>query len=129
MVQTVFGKNTLCSYISILSNYKYILNTRGLLSQLVYNDMYNRNVNYNEVIKEYKNTLIIYLRADPEDLQIRGKLTNEPNIDYKKHLEMFDKHAKEIRDNTSILLLDYNTSYMTPFQMAKIIVEFLEGVN
>lgn len=129
MVRTVFGKDTLCRYISILSNYKYIINTRGLLSQLVYNDMYNRNVNYNEVIKEYKNTLIIYLRADPEDLQIRGKLTNEPNIDYKKHLEMFDKHAKEIRDNTSILLLDYNTSYMTPFQMAKIIVEFLEGVN
>ena len=40
------GKDTILNNIAIIGNYKYTLNSRGILSQLVYNEKFNRNYDY-----------------------------------------------------------------------------------
>ena len=40
--QDKVGKDTVLRYIELLSNYKYVIKSRGILSQLVYNDKFNR---------------------------------------------------------------------------------------
>ena len=70
------GKDTLVKYIANLSDYKYTIHARGILSQLVYNDKYNRDYTYRLSHKP----LIILLDVDDDDHAIRCKLTNEPSI-------------------------------------------------
>lgn len=120
------GKDTLIKYIDLLSNHKYILNGRGLLSQLSYNDIYNRGVDYSNVIKDYKNTLVIYLYADIKDLQIRSKITNEPPRDYERDLKYFKDNVKILKYN-GIDILEYNTSISTPYTIATDVLYRLDG--
>ena len=56
------GKDTVARYIEQLGGYKYTINVRGLLTQLVYNDKFNRN---NEYLLTYK-PLIILLSTDEQ---------------------------------------------------------------
>lgn len=120
------GKDTLCQYISILSNYKYIINTRGILSQLVYNEIHQRDVDYTNEVADNLNTLIIYLEADIEDLAIRAKTTNEPPRDFRRDRDVFRSYAAVLK-NEGIEVWKYNTSLDTPYQIAKNILYRLEG--
>lgn len=125
------GKGSLHKYLERLGNFKYIIDDRGILTQLVYNEKFNRGVEYN--LDEYKKDLIIYLYADPKDLEIRFKMTNEPSL-YKdlsiieginKDLEIYDKYVNILNDE-GYIIYSFNTTNMTPYNVAKSIIHILE---
>ena len=114
------GKDLLCKYLCEMSNYRFSINVRGLISQLVYAKKFNRNFNYDTSCFSKKKVLIL-LTAEPDDLAVRCKMTNEPVYDFKKDLEMFIDIATDIEDDYCIFA--YNTSYMTPYKIAKDILD------
>ena len=125
------GKGSLHKYLERLGNFKYIIDDRGILTQLVYNEKFNRGVEYN--LDEYKKDLIIYLYADPKDLEIRFKMTNEPSL-YKdlsiieginKDLKIYDKYVNILNDE-GYIIYSFNTTNMTPYNVAKSIIHILE---
>ena len=77
------GKDTLVGYLDYMSNRQIPICSRGLLSTLAYNTIYSRFMSdkrEKEMIKCNKETLIILLYADVEDLEIRYKMSNEQMI-------------------------------------------------
>ena len=128
------GKGSLHRYLERLGNFAYIIDDRGILTQLVYNDKFSRAINYN--IDNYKNDLIIYLYAEHEDLEIRFKMTNEPSLNTNKSLieginddlELYDKHLKCLLEK-GFKVLAYNTSLMTPYQIAKSVLKELNELE
>lgn len=118
------GKDTILSYIAILSNYKYTMNARGILSQLVYNEKFSRNYNYQLSYKP----LIIFLDLNETDHMVRCKLTHEPKIDYSSDRDLFLKYL-DILKNKNIEVWEYNTSDMTAYTIASDIVKRLENLN
>lgn len=115
------GKDILTTYIHKLSNFKYVINVRGILSNLVYNDKFNRQVEYDV----YYKPIIIYLDVEEDDRLIRCSLTKEPEIDANLDRLLFEKYMK-ILENKGITIFRYNTSKMTPYQIAK---DFLKTIN
>lgn len=125
------GKGSLHRYLERLGNFKYIIDDRGILTQLVYNEKFNRGIKYN--LDEYKNDLIIYLYAEPEDLEVRFKMTNEPSL-YKdlsiieginKDLDLYGKYLN-LLDDEGYTMYSFNTTNMTPYMIAKNIINILE---
>lgn len=117
------GKDLVGKYVNILGNYKYVLMDRGLLSNMTYSRMNNRNYEYN--LSAYTNWIIVYLIVEKEDWEVRCKLANEPAIDYGKHITEFNKTAMLLND-AEIPVLVYNTSKYTPYQIAKDIIHYME---
>lgn len=125
------GKDILSDYITRLSNFKYEVKVRGVISHLIYNEIFDRNINYGsneELFADYKNSLYICLTCDKEDWIIRCKTTNEPLIHYETHSKMFDKYWNEYKKSGN-LNLEFNTSEKTPYQIAKEVIEFLDNYN
>lgn len=120
------GKDLIAGYIDRLSNRRYVINARGLLSMMVYSDIYNRGYNYENELKDNKNTLVVYLTAEKEDLEIRHKLSNEPKIDIDRDLRVFEDYA-EVFEKAGITVLKCNTSHMTPYNVAKFVLSFIES--
>lgn len=119
------GKDTIHKYIEQLGGYKYTLNVRGLLTQLVYNDKFNRD---NEYLMTYK-PLIILLSADEPDVEIRCRMTHEPKINSKKDTEVYEYYAKTLEDLGAAVVWRYNTSELTPYKIGQDIVKRLEGLR
>ena len=125
------GKDLIAGYIDRLSNRRYVVHARGLLSMMVYSDIYDRHYDYSKELEDNKNTLVVYLTANIEDLQIRHKLANEPKIEIARDMKVFNDYL-EVFKNKGIRTLEYNTSIMTPYQIAKDILEYIDlvgGVN
>lgn len=123
------GKDTLLGFIDRLSNHKYIINVRGMLSQMAYAELYNRDFNYDLSTQEH--ILNVLLTADKEDWEVRCKLTKEPKIDYESNVEVFEKAYKKLID-VGLPVVKYNTTENTPYQIAKNIIDtmdFLEKTN
>jgi len=111
------GKNTLAPYLTFLSNYRFAIKPRGLLTQLVYSKKFNRLHKYDYT--SYKeHTIIVLLYADEEDLKERFWNTNEKNIDIKHDMQMFNDAANELIIN-NFKVLKYNTSHITHYDIAK----------
>lgn len=118
------GKDTLVQYIDKVCNHKYAVYQRGNISNNAYAKIFNRQT-YNYSMSH--NTLYVLLTADVEDLKIRFKITNEPNIDIKTHLEVFeDTFTKMTKGCYSA---KYNTSELTPYKIAKSIVDLVDNIN
>ena len=125
------GKDTLHRYLEILGNYKYEINVRGILTQLAYNEKFNRDYNY--TLNDYKNEVIVFLYGDVEDLAVRFKATKEQKLNNKKSLtegiqddlELFSKHVNYLEEH-GFIVLKYNTTYNTPYMIAKDIINRLE---
>lgn len=117
------GKDLLVKYIVQLSNHKYVIQARGIISQIAYSKIYGRNYEYD--LEPYKNDIIIYLVGDLEDLKIRHKITNEPKIDIERDIEIFNQTAKDLH-HKGLTILRVNTSKFTPYEIAKNIVKYLE---
>ena len=83
------GKDTLLGFIDRLSNHKYIINVRGMLSQIAYSDLYKRDFNYD--LSTQQHILNVLLTADKEDWEVRCKLTREPAINYEDNCEVFEE--------------------------------------
>ena len=122
------GKDTVLKYIEQMTNYKYVLHSRGFVSQIVYSKIYKRNYNYTDVINDNKNTLIIYLTCSKSDLEIRHKISKEPKIDINRDIEAFDNVINDL-SNAGFMTLVFNTSDMTPYKIALAVLDFLEVVN
>lgn len=116
------GKDLILQYVTRLSNHKYVIQSRGLISQIAYSKIYNRNYEYR--LDNYKDTLFIYLYANEEDLKIRHTITNEPKIDIKSDLDVFNSIVNSI--NNILDIHSYNTSEMTPYAIAKCIINLAE---
>lgn len=119
------GKDTIHKYIEQLGGYKYTLNVRGILTQLVYNDKFSRD---NEYLMTYK-PLIILLSTHPEDVEIRCRMTSEPKINVEKDSEVYEYYAKTLEELGAAVVWRYNTSEMTPYQVGKDIISKLEKIN
>lgn len=117
------GKDTLLGFIDQLSNHKYIINVRGMLSQIAYANLYNRDFNYDLVPQQY--ILNILLTVDEEDWKTRCKLTREPVIDYAENCRVFCE-AYDVLENAGLPVATFNTTHMTPYQIAKAVIKILE---
>lgn len=120
------GKNIIAEYVKILSNHKYTVFNRGILSELTYSRMFNRNCQYDLI--PYKNFVIVYLTVDKEDWKVRCKLTNEKLINFEENLNNFDITASQL-EHDEFIIKRFNTSIETPYQIAKKIIEFMENLN
>lgn len=119
------GKNTLAPYLTFLSNYRFAIKPRGLLTQLVYSKKFNRSHEYDYT--SYKeHTIIVLLYADEEDLKERFWNTNEKNIDIKHDMQMFNDTANELIIN-NFKVLKYNTSHITHYDIAKDILSNIDN--
>lgn len=119
------GKDLISSYVDKMSNHRYVVGPRGILSMITYNEIYNRGYDYTKELEHSRNNLIVYLYAEKEDLEIRHKLSREPKIDIERDLLMFGSKAKEL-DDKGFNVLYFNTSKSTPYVIAKQILEYME---
>jgi len=119
------GKDTLTTYLALLSNHKFSINTRGIITQIAYSKKFNRGYEY-DLSNLSKNKLIVLLRAYSEDLEIRCKMTNEKDFSIKDDLKLFNDVATDLL-NKGYDVRFYNTSYYTPYMIAKDIIEYLEN--
>lgn len=119
------GKDLIAYYVIHLSNFKYIVNGRGILSQLAYAKLYNRNDAYD--LTQQKNIINVYLEVDKEDWLLRCKKTNEPAIDYEKNTEAFQYAISVLSQVNNVI--HFNTSQETPYMIAKHIVDYVDNLN
>lgn len=118
------GKDTLHSYIALYFNYEYVINSRGLLTQLVYNDKFDRKDCY---LCYYK-PLTILLDVDDLDHKIRCRMNHEPTINLEKDRLVYDAYAKELEKNGCVVLR-YNTSELTPMEIVEDIKKQLSSID
>lgn len=128
------GKDTIKSQIWYFAPGMYLPRARGLISQIAYTKLYNRDVNYNIDIGYVKNTLFVLLDVDKDDWNIRCKLTNEPESDftYDEMREAFVFAIQYLKDRFDIPdehILMFNTSQITSFNIAKEVITRLEQLN
>ena len=119
------GKDLIAYYVIHLSNFKYIVNGRGILSQLAYAKLYNRNDVYD--LTQQENIINVYLEVNKEDWLLRCKKTDEPAIDYEKNVKAF-QYAINILDKANNVIC-FNTSQETPYMIAKHIVNYVDNLN
>lgn len=120
------GKDTVNNYLYYLGKAKYLHHVRGIMSMIAYDKLYFRNTEYE--LSQHKYEVYIYLYADEDDWNIRCKMTNEPVINYNSNITVFE-YAKNKLIQNDIIVLEYNTSCMTPIQIAKNILKEMEKLN
>jgi len=118
------GKDLVKAYITLLSDYKYIVQSRGLLSNMVYAEKYGREYDYSLIYRP----IIVYLDVDEEDRRVRCVLTNEPNIDAEADKRLFNKYKTKLR-KSGITIYEFNTTHQTPYQIATQVLELIEKGN
>jgi len=118
------GKDLVKAYITLLSDYKYIVQSRGLLSNMVYAEKYGRDYDYSLIYRP----IIVYLDVDEEDRRVRCVLTNEPNIDAEADKRLFNKYKTKLR-KSGITIYEFNTTHQTPYQIATQVLELIEKGN
>lgn len=125
------GKDTLVPYLDFMSGRTIPISTRGLLSTLVYNNLYNRGMSdkqINDLINGNHQTLIVLLTANQQDLEIRFKVSGETPIDIKSNTKLFQSYSL-ILEGKGINVLRFDTSKMTPFQIATEVMTFVDLEN
>lgn len=122
------GKDLICKYLIRLSNFKYEVHSRGVISNEVYDILYARE-GYERVLD--KDTMYVLLDADKDDLDIRFKITNEPEIkNLNTHRILFKTiFDRMMIDNEHDYHLEFNTSRLTPYMIAKKILRDVEEIN
>jgi len=122
------GKDTIASYIDILSNHKYVVKARGILSMVAYSHLYERNYDY-EI--DEQNTVNVLINVEKQDWLVRCKYTSEKKINYEKNVKAFEFAKTELlkKMSTSCILLEYNSSYKTAYEIALEILQTMEELN
>lgn len=120
------GKGSVEDYVKILGNYKYVVLDRGLVSNMAYSKKFNRQYDYD--IEQFRNWLFVWLVCDEEDWNIRCKLTNEPKISYADDINMFKDEFYTLATK-GFHVLQLNTSQLTPYVCAKLIIQKIEELN
>lgn len=127
------GKDSVRPYVFYLEPGKYLCRARGLISQIAYAKLYKRNIDW-DAITYAKNTLFVLLKVDKQDWEIRCKLTNEPNtgFTYEEMSIAFFHATLELQKRfniTSEQIMQFNTSNMPPYYIAKCICDRLKSLN
>lgn len=123
------GKDTLVGYLDYMSNRQLPICSRGLLSTLVYNDIYNRFMSVErekDMIEGNKETLIIVLYGDVEDINLRCKISHEPVFDILRDMTKFTEYAHKLSEQ-GLKVLFYNTSEWTPYRIAKNVIHQIQN--
>lgn len=138
------GKDSIMHQIFAVAPNKYIPKARGLLSQIAYSKLYNRDSVYDVTEGYIANTLFILLTVEEDDWNVRCKLTGEHEknksrsdmegaVVYKSNSEAFEFAYNylldQYKDKYEDHFLAYNTSQMTPIQIINDVVEHLEELN
>ena len=121
------GKDLLCKYLCEFSHYRFSINVRGLISQLVYAKKFKRDFEYNT--RDFsKNKILIVLLGEPADLAVRCKTTGEPPYDIENDLALFKLVTYEVEEK-GYIVLKYNTSSATPYAIARDILRVIEQLE
>lgn len=118
------GKDLIKAYITQLSNYKYIVQSRGLLSNMVYAEKYSRDYDYTLMYRP----IVVYLDVDEEDRHVRCLISNEPPINAESDKRLFNKYKKKLIEK-GIAVLEFNTTEQTPYFIAKQVLDYIEKGN
>lgn len=127
------GKDSVRPYLFYLEPGKYLCRARGLISQIAYAKLYERNIEWDGT--DYaKNTLFVLLEVDKYDWEIRCKLTNEPNagFTYEEMTQAFRLALYELKKRFNVSesqILVFNTSEYTPYTIVDKIMARLECLN
>lgn len=125
------GKDTIQNKLIKVSNGKIMVINRAFISQIVYNRIYNRNINesfFFEKAKQFYNLGVkfIVLTASEQELIQRFIKHDEKDLkinDIKLHLKIFNEVIEEFKNNIEILILD--TSKNSIDDIIKLIEESL----
>lgn len=122
------GKDLIAKYLMQLCNYKYEIHSRGVISNEVYDILYNREGCERKLDKD---TMYVLLTADWLDLDIRCKITNEKEIENRgTHRILFKTIFNRMMiDNEHDYHLEFNTSVVTPYKISKMILDYVENIN
>lgn len=118
------GKDLIANYIWRLDKRLNVI-VRGWPSLYVYNKVFNRHTEY---ALPTKMALYVHLDVDVTDWLIRCATTNEPDIDFNLHSGLFVKAFNRLIDN-GYKTITFNTSMMTPYQIASNIVAKMKSLN
>lgn len=121
------GKDLLTGYLVFLSNFKFSVNTRGIITQIAYSKKFNRNYEYN-LDKLSKNKIFVFLTADLDDLSIRCKITKEPKFTMKEDMELFTEVVETLKSK-DFIVLHYNTTIITPYLIAKDVLNYINNLE
>ena len=122
------GKDLIAKYVFELSGKRYITIARGIMSMIAYSKLFCRDFEYNLEAEKLAPVVNVLLTVDKRDWEIRCKINDEPNIDYDMHSKAFTDASVQLLQ-AGILVRKYNTSDMTPFNIAKAIVSFVHTLN
>lgn len=121
------GKDLIRSYIFYMTNGKYTVTCRGMMSLIAYSDLNNRGYVYDT--EKERQILTVYITVDKQDWEYRCRVTNEKvQFTYEAHTAAFEKAFKLYLDN-GYPILRFNTSTMTPIDIAKAVVAEIEAMN
>lgn len=119
------GKDTMYRVVGALDR-KYILECRGLPDNITYNRLFGRETEY--ALLQHKNTLYVHLYVAKPDWLLRCKLTNEPPIDYEKHVEEFCATFEHLH-RVGLKTMTVYTSEESIYNIAKKILEYADSLN
>lgn len=118
------GKDTIAKFIWNLDKRLNVF-VRGWPSLVVYAEKFNRNCSYE---LPYKNAIYVRCDVDKIDWLIRCKMTNEQDINYEYDSNLFNKAFYTLLNN-NYYVLHFNTSKLTPYDIATQIVQFIKNLN
>ena len=119
------GKDTIVAYVDQISGHKYAVKSRGVLSQIAYAHLYNRDFEYD--LRSEKYALHVLVDVEYDDWLIRCKLTKEPKIDYDANVKAFDYAVDLAKDK--IKIIHVNSTENTPYEIAKYIIATAEAMD
>lgn len=136
------GKDSIMQQIFSIAPNKYIPKSRGILSQIAYAKLFNRDAQYDVSDGYFKNTLIVYLTVNEDDWNVRCDLSHEhelnknrsdveAQIQYKTSCEAFDyayEYLLKINPYKQNMI-KFNTSELTPYKIITEVKNKLEELN
>ena len=122
------GKSTLVKYLARMCNFTWNILDRGVITNLVWNKIQGRDIEYD--LEMWKSTVFVKLNVDKADWEIRCKIHNEPPMpdSYETMTKAYDDMFDWFR-NHGFYVLEFNTSKMTQYQIAKKIVKYVDEIN
>ena len=122
------GKSSLLPYLARMSNYTLNILDRGPITNIVWNKIQNRDVEYD--LEMWKNTVFVRLLVDEEDWKIRCSIHKEPPmpLSFSDMNAAYDEVFTQFKNN-GFYVLEFNTSKMPQYKIAKKIIEFLNERN
>lgn len=120
------GKDLIRSYIFYLAKGRYICVARGIASMRVYAKLYDRPYQYDDECQKY--TVNVLLEVDKDDWEIRCKSSGETLTNYEAERKLFRQEFDTLAEH-GCRVLRFNTSKLTPYSIAKLIVKYMESAN